>query len=376
MGPTVSAGRPMILFVGAFPPADREVFGGMVTSCRALLDSSLPRRADLELLDSTQISHPPPSLPVRALLAFRRVCAFVLRFERRKPDVVLLFAAVGASVLEKGSMAWYARLRGVPALLFPRGGAVIDHCERSALTRFWVRRAFRGARVVLCQGERWRQFAHATLGFALADLPVVPNWTATPQLLQIGARRQTRVTKQVHLLFVGWLDREKGVAELLEAVRALAPALDFDLTLAGEGNFTAEAAQSIRAAGLEARVILRGWLGASELAEAYARADVFVLPSWAEGLPNAMIEAMAAGLACVLSSVGNIPHVVDDGQSALLVPPRDVAALSAALKRVIEDAPLRARLGAAAHALAARSFGVERAVEQILGAVDAVRRSR
>src|SRR6185295_10954214 len=106
--------RARVLFVGAFPPSGHPIFGGMVTSCRALLASTLPARVELVLLDSTQISNPPPSLPVRLLLAAVRCVRFVWLFERRRPDVVLLFVAVGASIIEKGAMAWYARLRGVP----------------------------------------------------------------------------------------------------------------------------------------------------------------------------------------------------------------------------------------------------------------------
>jgi glycosyltransferase involved in cell wall biosynthesis len=367
---SMSDARPVILFVGAFPKSGREVFGGMVTSCRALLRSSLPERAALELLDSTQLSHPPPSLPVRAWFAGRRVVEFIRRFEHRRPTAVLLFVAVGASAAEKSFMAWYARLRGVPALMFPRGGALMDVCQRSAFTRWWVRHGFRGARMVLCQGARWQSFARELLGFEPEALPVVPNWTATPELLDLGRRRQPRANGPVRLLFVGWLDREKGVGELLQSIRELAPQLDFELTLAGEGNLSGQVTEAAATPALRGRIQVRGWLTEGDLRDAYAGADVFVLPSWAEGLPNAMIEAMAAGLACVVSDVGNVSDVVADRDTALLIPPGDGAALTRALREVITDPALRARLGAAGHAVAAGRFGVERAVDQILDAVD------
>jgi glycosyltransferase involved in cell wall biosynthesis len=108
------------------------------------------------------------------------------------------------------------------------------------------------------------------------------------------------------------------------------------------------------------------------LQDEYANADIFVLPSWAEGLPNAMIEAMAAGLACVVSAVGNVPDVVTDEREALLVPPREIAALAMALERLLVDRPLRDRLASAAHEFAAARFGVERASDAILRAVTSV----
>ena len=94
-----------------------------------------------------------------------------------------------------------------------------------------------------------------------------------------------------------------------------------------------------------------------------------MLPSWAEGLPNSMIEAMAAQLAVVVTAVGNIPDMVIDGRHALLVPPKDIPALTAALARVVGDAALRERLAEQGFALAAREFAVETAVTRLLDAV-------
>lgn len=356
-----------MLFVGAFPPPDRTVFGGMVSSCRALLQSSLPQRVDLDLLDTTQISNPPPNFAIRLLLALRRLARYVWRFERQRPDAVLLFAAVGASLVEKGAMAWYARLRGVPSFLFPRGGGILDGYRESRFTRWSVTVAFRGARKIFCQSETWQRFAVETLGLRAENAPVIPNWTASPELLAVGRARQPRCAGPVRLLFLGWLDREKGVEELLEACREVAASHEITLDMAGEGNYSELARRFVERHGLSDLFRFNGWLSGKSLTAALAAADVFVLPSWAEGLPNAMIEAMAARLAVVVSSVGGVPDVVAHGEHALLVPPRDSAALAAALTRIVEDSVLRHRLAEAGHRLAAERFNVERAVDQMVG---------
>ena len=175
------------MIVGAFPPVDANIFGGVVTSCHLLVKSSLPEKAQLVLFDSTQFSNPPPGFFVRAFRAFLRVFAFLKAFESVPLDAVVLFASPGASTLEKGVLAWYARLRGVPSLLFPRGGEAIDAAERSRLTRMWMRNACRGATMILCQGPAWQKFATGVLGFSLTLAPIIPNWTATPQLLSPAA---------------------------------------------------------------------------------------------------------------------------------------------------------------------------------------------
>ncbi len=361
-----------LLFVGAFPPPELKVFGGNVTDCRALLQSSLSHRVDLNLLDTTQISNPPPSLAIRLPIAARRMIRFLHRFERWRPDVVLLFTSTGASLLEKGMMAWYARIRRVPALMFPRGGAVLDVSPQARLRRWWLRLWFGGARKVLCQGEAWRSFATDVLGIAATDAPIIPNWTASPDLLTIGRNREQQDGRPVRMIYVGWLERKKGVAELLDACRLLASDREFTLDIVGEGSFSSEARQIVATHGLAEVVRFRGWLQTDALHEVLRAAEVFVLPSWAEGLPNAMIEAMAAGLAIVVTPVGCIPDVVTDGHDAVLAPLRDSEALSKSVARVLDDAELRQRLGVAAFRLAESRFGVEQAVELLVNELNAV----
>jgi glycosyltransferase involved in cell wall biosynthesis len=364
--------RPRILFVGAFPPPRREIFGGMVTSCRALLNSSFSTRAELILVDTTQVSNPPPPLWIRALLAFRRFLDYVVRFERSAPDVTILFTATGASVVDKSAMAWYARLRGVPALIFPRGGALMDVTQRSLLARLATRLAFRGARSVLCQESAWQRFAVESLGLATEDAPIIPNWTATNELLSIGRRRRFGDRDPVRLLFLGWVKKEKGIFDLIEACAQLSPEVPFVLDVVGEGSESAAARELVERKGLDSVVRFHGWLSGDALEERFALADILVQPSWAEGLPNAMIEAMAARLAIIVTAVGNVPDVVTDGREAILIPPRDVPALAAALRLAIGDAPLRRALGDAAFMVAEQRFGVEQAVDRIIGAVKRV----
>jgi glycosyltransferase involved in cell wall biosynthesis len=362
----VTTGRPRVLFVGAFPPPGAMILGGMVTSCGILLQSSFPTCVDLELLDSTQISNPPPPFARRLLRAAGRCARFIARFERRRPDAVLLFVAVGASLVEKGAMAWYARLRGVPVLMFPRGGSVVDDCRESAVTRAWVRWAFQGARTIVCQSEAWRRFATGVLGFAPGNVCVIRNWTATRELLEIGAHRTTRGEPPVRLLFLGWLERDKGIFELLEACRQLAGSRCFTLDVAGAGNAQAEATAFVARHDLSGRVRFRGWLRGPQVHEALTEADILVLPSWAEGLPNAMVEAMAAGLPVVAAAVGAIPELIVDRRSGMLVEPRNAASLVHALAEAIDDRELRESMAREAYGIAARDFEIETAVGRLV----------
>jgi glycosyltransferase involved in cell wall biosynthesis len=366
----VTGRRTRVLFVGAFPEPTSPIVGGMVTSCRILLASSLPRRLELELFDSTQISNPPPRFAVRLARAAARCLRFARRFEKNPPQVVWLFVADGASVVEKGAMAWYARLRGVPAIMFPRAGSVVDAARRSLFSRTAIRWCFRGAARIVCQSDAWRAFAVQTLGFEAHEVAVIRNWTATADLLRIGAERSTADPAAVRLVFVGWLERDKGVFDLIEACRTLAATRRFTLDLVGDGRAAEQARELVARYDLRAQVRFRGWLQQTQLHQILSESQVLVLPSWAEGLPNAMIEAMAARLAIVASTVGAIPEVIIDRQDGLLVAPRDPAALARALGEVIDNPHLRAALAAEAFRIANAEFGVERAVERLVAEVE------
>ncbi len=363
--------RPRLLFVGAFPPPHRQIFGGHVTACRTLLESSFPLHFDLDLIDSTQISNPPPGLPTRLFIAARRFGQFLWRFERRHPDVVLLFLAIGASVVEKCAMAWYARMRGVPAVLFPRGGSLRDSADRSPAYRRFLQIAFRGGKMVFCQSPQLQAFAIEVLGFTADQAPVIMNWTATTELLAVGRRRHVRTEGPIRILFVGWLELQKGVLELLEALRGLDTERQYSIDFVGDGALAREAATLVRDWGLSERVQFRGWLTRPQVREALTDADIFVLPSWEEGMPNAMIEAFAAKLAVVVTNVGGVPDVAVDGINALLIRPRNVHELRNAIARLIENDSLRIELANAGFATAERKFGIDAAVAKLVSGLEA-----
>jgi len=160
--------------------------------------------------------------------------------------------------------------------------------------------------------------------------------------------------------------------DLLEACARLAPMYSFVLTFAGNGDAYGEAREYAAAGGMADRVRFLGWTEGEALEDLYRESDVFVLPSWTEGLPNAMIEAMASGLAVVVSAVGTIPDVVTDGHDALVVPPKDVDALAGALRRVMDDPGLLDTLARNGHRLATEEFAVEPAVERLARVIDDV----
>jgi glycosyltransferase involved in cell wall biosynthesis len=137
------------------------------------------------------------------------------------------------------------------------------------------------------------------------------------------------------VVFVGWLAPTKGVRELLTAANELArknPALR--IAFIGEGALASEIRSLGESGDLAGRIFAPGVLPSSEVALWMAAADVFCLPSYAEGCPNVVLEAMACGRPVVASHVGAIPELIDR-ESGILTPPRDPHALAQALERAL-----------------------------------------
>jgi glycosyltransferase involved in cell wall biosynthesis len=168
------------------------------------------------------------------------------------------------------------------------------------------------------------------------------------------------------LLFVGTLCNKKGVRELLQAFTAVAPQLpQATLELIGRdsrdpatGGSYGQAMAALVPSALSSRVRFAGVRPHAEVAEALARATVFVFPSKAEAQGLAALEGMATGTACIISALGPGPETAVHEESALLVDPTNVPALAAAITRLLTDAPLRARLGAAARARCLEHFAL------------------
>lgn len=347
----------------------------MRQSCELLLRSSLPFQVDLYTLDSTQISVPPPGLARRIVLAARRFMRFMRQFEQNRPNFVLVFASGGASFVEKSMMLLYARGRGAKTMMFLRHGAFINHCRESSVYEFFVKLMLRGVSVHLCQSATWRNFFISELGLPERYCRIIENWTVTDQLLAMGRTRIYSFHQPVRFLFVGWLEDTKGVRDLIAAFRELQTTHGLPLTqlvFAGSGSLEGYCRECAREPALMGRIENTGWVTGTAKSLLLAGADVFVLPSYAEGLSNAMLEAMAAGLPVIVARVGSLPDVVTHDVNGLLMSPGRVDQLTMLMRMLAEDVERRERLGQAAHVRAA-AFTPERAAHELVAIMDDLR---
>lgn len=169
-----------------------------------------------------------------------------------------------------------------------------------------------------------------------------------------------------HLVFVGRLAAVKGVAMLLRAVAELAPSHpELRLTLIGDGPERNGLEALSRDLGIDAEVTFAGARTQAEVAEALGTANLFVLPSFAEGVPVVLMEAMASRVPVITTRIAGIPELVADGVSGRLVPPGNLPELCSAITDVLASPPAARAMGEAGRAKVEAEFDIAREAGKI-----------
>jgi len=268
---------------------------------------------------------------------------------RRRPWLALLVPALLASFVRAARRAdvdlfhahwipagWVAARTGKPYVVQVWGTDVelARHAPRQA------RRVLRGARLVIAASSALAELAQL---LGARDVRLIPSGVDLPA--EVGEEAEPP-----EVLYAGRLSTEKGVLELVEAARGL------PLVVAGDGPLRPQVPGAL------------GFVPHGELKRLYARAAVVACPSRREGFGVACLEAMAYGRPVVATGVGGLRDLVVDGETGIVVPPRDPAALRDALERLLGDRGLRHRLGAAGRERARERFSWDEVTDATLTA--------
>ena len=268
------------------------------------------------------------------------------------PSIMHIHFASRGSTLRKMILAEMVVRASRPLVLHAHGAEFDTFFRRlpSAMRRN-VSRTLQRANVFITLSAQWRDFYVEECEVSPSQIVVLPNPVRVPTEVPDRGARDT-----VQFLHLGRLGERKGAYDLVNAFAGLPEGLRnrARLVLAGDGDV-----EGVRkmAEPLGSQVEVHSWIGTHERDLMLARSDVFALPSRAEGLPMALLEAMAHGLPCITSPVGGIPDVFRNGVDGAMVTPGDVQQIRAAMAKYIADDAARLAAGRAARECA-RAFDV------------------
>jgi glycosyltransferase involved in cell wall biosynthesis len=244
----------------------------------------------------------------------------------------------------------------VPVVIASEHNVYTSKARRYVLVERWLARH---TSALVAVSDRVRRFLASQLGIEPSAIEVVENGIAheIPDPDRVAAlRTRLALPPSRHVIVtVASLTAKKGHTHLLEAQQQLrSRGVDCTIVLAGDGPERASLEARALSLGVADRVVFLGVQ--PHVADVLAVGDIFVLPSLVEGLPLAMLEAMAAGKAVVATAVGGVPDVIVDRVNGLLVEPRSATAIVDAVQLLVADAALRERLGPCARTTVAERF--------------------
>jgi glycosyltransferase involved in cell wall biosynthesis len=254
------------------------------------------------------------------------------------------------------------RALGVPVVLHLHA-AELHHFYRTLpaplqrLTR-WV---FSLPSVCIVLGAASRQFVIGELEVSPEKVEIVINGVPEPTV----SRRRPDESAPQRILFLGNLSERKGLSDLLGALAMPGFSRNrLDVRIAGGGDVEGYRAKA-QALGVDSFVTFEGWADQRKATQLMANADLMVLPSYDEGLPLVILEALANGVAVVCTPVGEIPGALADGVTACFVQPGDVAGIAAGLQKVLGRPALRESLECNGRSLFEQQFSFDRFFESI-----------
>jgi glycosyltransferase involved in cell wall biosynthesis len=338
--------------------------GGIAVVIDTLFDSPLAARYRLVRV-STHRDAGKIGKTLEALSGLVRAASILVR---RNADVVYLHASSGPSLVRKASVAWVARATRTPYIVHVHAGDFDLYVERASHFERWlILRTLGGAAVVATLSPTWER---RLSGLGARRTVVIPNPVAIPDV------RAALDTSPPQILSLGRLGEQKGSLTLIRALALLdGPYSATRLVLAGDGD-PAALRREARRLGVDERVELPGWIGPGERARRLREASAFALPSREEGLPIALLEAMAHGLPSVVTPVGGIPDIFEDGNDGYLVAPGDAEAVADRIRRILGDREAARRMGAHARRSAEERFSTEVVADLVADAIEDALASR
>ena len=250
--------------------------------------------------------------------------------KRWQPDLIHVHFAVPA-----GALAWaLSKLTGIPYVITVHLGDVPGGVPEKTGGWFkWIlpftRPIWRDAKRVVAVSEFTRQLALKQYRRAIA---VIPNGVDVDRLRPAGIR----VQEPPRIVFAGRLMEQKNPLQIVRTLSALKD-LPWECVLIGDGPLMPDVKKAIDEYGLQERFVLTGWVTPEQVLDWFDKSDILFMPSLAEGLPVVGVQALAKGLALVVSDIGGFVDLVDDGENGYLIDASDPAFYAKQLRSLLEN---------------------------------------
>jgi glycosyltransferase involved in cell wall biosynthesis len=268
--------------------------------------------------------------------AFFNICYFIKAIfiftgrliTDRDIKIVHLQSAAKASFVRKSTFLLIAKLFGKKTVMHIHAGGFKMFYKKSGIFRFMVLYVLNAADELVCLSDEWKTYYDSITKKPKA---IVVN---NPVILPVSVQQRT-LSYPVKVLFLNHITKDKGFFDLANFFNQNKDWLkgSFKLLVAGGGDVE-EMEKFVKANNLDELIEYRGWVSGKEKDDLFQEADIFILPSYYEGLPMSILEAMAFGEPVISTNVGGIPRIVRPGKNGWLVEPADLNGLAKVFQEI------------------------------------------
>lgn len=331
-----------------------HVKGGISSVIKGYLGSDLAKHHNIYLVASHVDGHKLIKL-VRALVGLLVTLFYLLI---KGIDIVHVHSGDITSFKRKFYYIKIAKFFRCKVIYHNHGANFVS--QYRSLSKKWknrVKKTFERVDLLICLSDSWRDNIRRIAPDATIE--VIPNCIKLPSTFWKKANTHVRLT------FLGLIGGRKGVFDLLKVIKRLInDAYDIRLTIGGNGEVV-RLLREINELEIANEVKYCGWIGDKERDLILQETDIFVLPSYAEGMPMSILEAMAYSVPVVSTFVGGIPELVLDGETGFLIRPGDLDDMYRKITYLIEDEDLRKEMGRKGRELTRISHNIQQITQKV-----------
>ena len=342
--------KPAVLMFG---PA-KTATSGISSVVNNWLGAGLEKNISLEYI-ATLDDYVPGEYIKKSLNALRAYRVFWVKC-KAPVDLVHIHLSSGMSFYRKLIIFWFAKRRNIKVAVHLHGSVFKEFYEDgSRFQQRLVSWLFDQSDGIFVLSRHWKSFIEKIS--SNKQIYIINNGAS----VKLVGKKSTDPDKIV-IAFMGRLGLRKGTYDLLEAFQMLSADIpEARLVLGGDGDIN-RVRSLVEEKGLSSQVEVLGWVSGDEKTDVFRRADIYALPSYNEGLPGSILEAMAASTPIVSTPVGGIPEAVIESQNGYLIEPGNVNALYLRLVELCQDKELRLLMGKESRRLIEQTFNLEKII--------------
>ncbi|SES77323.1 Glycosyltransferase involved in cell wall bisynthesis [Methanococcoides vulcani] len=332
-----------VLILGPTPPP----MGGIATYVGDLLKSGINDEYNVLYLDTTRDYSIKKSLIKNLLLFLKNKFKLIYLLSFKRPKIVHIHTSSYMAFWEKSIFLIVSKLFFTKVIMHIHGGGFSEFYQntRIPLTKSLIRFFLNISDRIIVLSNGWNDFFAEIVN--KNKIIVIPNGVYSDLYLPDNVLKSKNGF--IHILFAGYLAKEKGIYDILDSIpHVLQKHNNARFVFAGIEEKLGEFDKIKKYASelnIDNNTFFLGMLSKQEMVDTYKKSNIFILPSYIEGLPISILEAMAAGLPIISTPVGGIPEVIVDGENGFLITPGDSLELANKIIELIGSLKLRMMMG-------------------------------